>query len=782
MQYSFFIFPIYCDIAQYTLHVLSLILKRGRHMNTDYITLKLLKEIQGPTSIEDIYNIFTERPDISRESIFEALKRLERQGRLIKTRNNRYGIPEQMNLLTGRVNKVKKGFGFLVTDNIDDDDLYISSDDLNSAQNGDKVIVRVLKPGRITEDGRKVRAECQVIRVLERHNKFYVGTFVNRRYYCVVVPDNQTFGHDILVPASSAAEHKEGDKVLVHITNWGSSQQSPEGEIFRNIGKNTDPGVDVLSLVYRYDLEPEFTEEQLAAAQSIADNAVISGNTRRDFRLYRLVTIDGSDSKDLDDAVSLEILDNGHYLLGVHIADVGEYIKEGSVLDREAYQRGTSVYFVDRVLPMLPPAISNGICSLNEGEDRSAISVIMEMGTKGQIISVEISESIINVAQRFSYDTVNEILEKQYFSDQTYVEYFNDMKTLADILHKRRIERGALEFNLPESKIELAQDGTVTDIHWKQRGIAESIIEEFMIAANETVAAHFFRRQVPFIYRVHEDPDKEKLNAFLNYLAQLGITVSNNREEISGLDLQSILIQAEEKGCAQIISMRMLRMMNHAYYSTGKQSHFGLAARYYTHFTSPIRRYSDLAIHRIIKEYLRQHCQLGDRRIEHWQTALKDASAQASSCERNAEEAERASVALKKAEYMEQFIGEHYTGIIVSVTSFGFFVQLDNSVEGLVHISTLYDDYYAYDEENIRLIGERTHSEYKLGQAVEVLLSNVNVKEMKIDFILKANEEDDQRNTKKVRCICRQPVRQTVTLAIKPECNIVIMFSTINRQ
>lgn len=717
-------------------------------MNKDYITLKLLKEIQGPTSLDDIFGMFSDRPDITHDSICAALDSLENSGRLIKTRNGRYGIPEQMNLLIGRVNKVKKGFGFLVTDIMDVDDLYISADDLNSAQNGDKVIVRVLKPGRITEDGRKVRAECQVIRVLERHNKFYVGTFVNKRFYCVVIPDNPTFGHEILVPAISAATNKEGDKVLVHITNWGSAQESPEGEIYRNIGQGTDPGVDVLSLVYRFDLDPDFTQEQLDAAQEIADTAIVRSNTRRDFRMYRLVTIDGADSKDLDDAVSLEILDNGHYLLGVHIADVSEYIKEGSLLDKEAYRRGTSVYFVDRVLPMLPTAISNGICSLNAGQDRFAMSVIMEMGAKGQIISVEICESIINVAYRFTYDTVNDILANQSFSDPSYVEYFNDMEKLANILHKRRIERGALEFDIPESKVELAPDGTVTDIHWTQRGIAEGIIEEFMIAANETVAAHFFRRQVPFIYRVHEAPDKENLDAFLDYLPQLGISVPHHHDEITGRDLQDILAQAKEKDCEKIVNTRMLRMMSHAYYSTGKQSHFGLASRYYTHFTSPIRRYSDLSIHRIIKEYLRMNGQLGDRRLEHWQTAFNDAATQASSCERNAEEAERASVALKKAEFMEQYVGNTYKGQIVSVTSFGFFVQLENSVEGLVHISTLFDDYYAYDEENIRLIGERTHNEYKLGQMVDIIVSNVNVKEMKIDFTLKVDEKDKKGNKK----------------------------------
>ena len=708
-------------------------------MNKDFVYKHLKAALVGPTSLEEILTLFDARK-IAPEEICAALDQLEKDGRIVKTRTDHYGIPEQMNLLTGRVKKLKKGYGFLVTDNMDTEDLFIPPDSLNSAQNGDRVIVRIMKHRQSAGAGGKNRDECEVVRILERHNKMYVGTYKPKKHYAFVVPDNQTFGQDIIVPFDKIYGAMDGDKVLVEITYWGGKGEIPEGEITARLGPADAPGIDVLSLVYRYDLSPAFTEEQLAEARRLSRQP-LDGQTerRRDFRFYsHVVTIDGADSRDLDDAVQIVRLENGNFMLGVHIADVGEYIREGSLLDEEAYQRGTSVYFVDRVLPMLPEAISNGICSLNAGEDRYALSCVMEVNPRGQVVTAEISESVINVERRFTYDTVNEILTSQRFDeDPSYVETFNDMRALAKILYNNRIERGALEFDLPESKVVLDDAGRAIDIVLRTRGEAEQIIEEFMILANETVAAYFFRRRMPFIYRVHEAPEPEKRDAFLQYIQRLGIVLPGGEaHEFTARDMQWILAKAEEKGCAEIVSMMMLRTMNHAYYTTKKSSHFGLASRHYTHFTSPIRRYSDLSIHRLIKEFLQSGSRLNEHRIQHYEKRFASASEQASSCERNAEEAERASIDLKMAEYMQPFVGNAYEAQIVSVTSFGFFVQLANGVEGLVHISTLVDDYYNYDSDALALIGEHSGRSFKLGQKVAVVLDAVNMKDATIDFVL----------------------------------------------
>lgn len=721
-------------------------------MNKDFVYKHLKKALTGPVSLDEILEIFASRK-IPEAEIVEALEALEKDGRIVKTRTNHYGIPEQMNLLTGRVKKLKKGYGFLVTDNMDMEDLFIPPDCLNSAQNGDRVIVRIMK--HRTPSGGKNRDECEVVRILERHNKTYVGVYKPKRHYASVIPDNPTFGQEIIVPFDHTTHAAEGDKVLVEITSWGGQGESPEGQIIARLGPAEAPGIDVLSLVYRYDLSPSFTAEQLTEATRLSTQPFDPQlSRRRDFRYYsHIVTIDGADSKDLDDAVQVVMLDNGNYMLGVHIADVGEYVKENSILDKEAYRRGTSVYFVDRVLPMLPTEISNGICSLNAGEDRLTVSCVMEINSRGQVVTAEISESVINVEKRFTYDTVNEILATQQFAeDPSYVETFNAMHTLSKILYNNRISRGALEFDLPESKVLLDDKGHAVDIVLRERGEAEQLIEEFMILANETIAAYFFRRRIPFIYRVHEEPEPEKRDAFLESIQRLGIVLPGGpAHEFSAKDLQWILKKAQELDCVDIVSMMMLRMMNHAYYTTKKSSHFGLASRHYTHFTSPIRRYSDLSIHRLIKEFLQNNNRLSEHRTQHYEKRFTDASEQASVCERNAEEAERASVDLKKAEYMLPFVGESYEAQIVGVTSFGFFVRLENSVEGLVHISTLVDDYYDYDEALLRLIGEHSGRSFKLGQHVEVVLQAVTMKDATIDFVLKKDRAESSLTIKTVQ-------------------------------
>lgn len=727
-------------------------------MKENFIYDKLKNNIKKPSSLEKIKDIFKENKEITQLCLQNTLDNLEKEGKIIKTRHNRYGITELMNLHIGRVKKNKKGFGFLVNDNIDVEDLYIPIANLNSAQNGDRVIVRILRSSNERRSGTKNKTECEVIRILERQNTTFIGTFKQKKAYACVTPDNITFGQDIIVIENNLTSCHDGDKVIIEITYWGNQHESPEGKVIQYVGHMDDIGIDILSLVYRYNLNPNFSNEQLAEAEALCNLSIDKEiSRRRDFRLYRMVTIDGSDSKDLDDAISLEILSNGHYLLGVHIADVGEYIKENSILDKEAFKRGTSVYFVDRVLPMLPPQISNGICSLNAGEDRLTISCLMEIDTKGQIISSEITEAVINVSDRFTYEKVNEILDFQQYKDSSYVEMFNDMNALKEILYKKRKERGALEFNLPDAMIILNEKGLVSDIQLKERGDAEKIIEEFMILANETVAAHFFRRKIPLIYRVHDEPEQEKIELLMRSLTKLGIYYDSNIKEknLRAADFQNILKQSEIKKCSDIVDMMLLRMMNHAYYTTTKTSHFGLASKYYTHFTSPIRRYSDLSIHRLIKEYLRHNQTLTDRRISHYESILVLASEQASICERNAEEAERASVDLKKAEYMSAFINQEFIGKIVNITGFGFFVRLENSIEGLVHISTLFDDYYVYDEENMRLLGEQTGKSYQLGQEIKVKVTNVSVREAKIDFSVaeKGNNKIDKNKKSSLKRI-----------------------------
>ncbi|MDO4281604.1 MAG: RNB domain-containing ribonuclease, partial [Peptococcaceae bacterium] len=452
-------------------------------MNTETIYKILQEEMAGPKSLQDILQIPALKSFKPLE-IKEALSALEKSGKLIKNRANRYGIPEQMNLFTGRVKKNKKGFGFFVTEDLDTEDLFIPPNRLNTAQNGDRVIVRLMKQGHMPKDGSH-KEECEVVRILHRENTTFVGTYTVKPSYIYVSPDNPTFGQDIIVAPDTHFQAASGDKVLVEITSWGDHRELPEGKVIARLGKAGAPGIDVLSLVYRYNLSPSFTQAQLAEAKRIRQTPMdYRLDQRRDYRYYNhVVTIDGADSKDLDDAVYLDQLDNGHYILGVHIADVSEYIKEGSILDQEAYRRGTSVYFVDRVLPMLPPDISNDICSLNAGEDRLTLSCIMEINRKGQVVASDICESVINVEKRFTYDTVNGILKDQRFEDPSYVEYFNHMNALSKQLHQNRVDRGALEFNFPESKVLLDDQGHVTDIVNRERGDAEKMIEEFMILA-----------------------------------------------------------------------------------------------------------------------------------------------------------------------------------------------------------------------------------------------------------------------------------------------------------
>ncbi len=668
------------------------------------------------------------------------LQELEQEGLLVLSRKNRYGLPAQFNLLTGKISRHPKGFGFLIAEDRDQEDLYIHASDLNGALNGDKVIARVKRPaGFDTRTGTKFRAEGEVIRILQRNVQHIVGTFENSKHFGFVVPDDKKFGSDIFIAKENMNGARNGMKVLVEIITWPQKTRSAEGKIVQLIGYKDSPGVDILSIIYRHDLPQEFPADVLAAADGIPetiDEQEIA--KRRDLRDLLMITIDGDDAKDLDDAVSVQRLENGNYLLGVHIADVGHYVREDHTLDKEALGRATSIYLVDRVIPMLPQKLSNGMCSLNAGEDRLAMTCMMEVDAKGIVVAHEIFESVIHVNYRMTYQKVtamlteaDEVLCNQY---ALILPMLKEMAELQGILEKKRLRRGAIEFNFPESKVILDKKGHPIRIEWRERGIADKIIEEFMLCANETVAEHYFWMEVPFLYRVHEEPKTEDVMDVNKFLQALGYSIKGAGNTIHPKAYQSIVETVAGKTEEKIVNSVLLRSMQHARYDTDALGHFGLSAQYYSHFTSPIRRYPDLAIHRVIKELLHNGEQLDKKRVETLTKKMAQYAEQSSQREKVAEEAERDSVDLKKVEFMKPFVGETFVGKISGVTSFGLFVQLENSVEGLVHISTLVDDFYQYRPESFSLLGEHSRKIYQLGQEIKVRLTRVNIEDRQIDF------------------------------------------------
>ncbi len=674
---------------------------------------------------------------------FQAvLQEMTARGEIIQNRKGRYGIPQRMNLTAGRIQAHAKGFAFLIPDDPNEQDVYISKEDLNGAMHNDRVIVR---PYKHLEERRK--REGEVIRILTRANEQVVGTYESSRYFGFVIPDDKRLGQDIFIPKSETGGAIDGDKVVVQITRWPEARRNPEGRIIEVLGQKSDPGTDILSIVRKYQLPEGFPEEVRQAAERIP--LTVSPEEyarRRDLRDLPMVTIDGEDAKDLDDAVSLEILPNGNYYLGVHIADVGYYVPEGSALDKEAFRRGTSVYLVDRVIPMLPPRLSNGICSLNAGEDRLALSCFMEFNNKGETVNYEIVQSVIRVKERMTYTNVRRILEEadpeltERYSD--YVAMFKDMRDLCLILRERRMKRGAIDFDFPESKVILDEFGKPVDIVKRERAIAEMIIEEFMIAANETVSEHCYWLELPFLYRVHEAPDLDDLQNLNEFLAIFGYYVQlNNQGEVRPQAFQRIVEKIQGRPEQQTVSMAMLRSMKHARYAHEPLGHFGLAAEYYSHFTSPIRRYPDLAIHRVIREFQEKGLPNANR-LKKLKKLMLEYAEQASLRELVAEDAERESAALKKAEYMKNFVGEVFTGHISGVTSFGFFVELPNTVEGLVHVSTLNNDYYQFVEKRLMLAGKHTRKVYRIGDQVKVLLTRVNIDERSLDFEVVPDEEE----------------------------------------
>ncbi|MBM7614350.1 ribonuclease R [Alkaliphilus hydrothermalis] len=668
----------------------------------------------------------------------KLLEEMEREGLIVKTRKKRYGLPELMGLVVGRLQGNSKGFGFVISDDPDIQDVFIPSNLMNGAMHNDRIVARINNVNNKTK-----KAEGEIIRILERANKEIVGTYEDSRNFGFVVPDDARINADIYIPKSESKKVKNGYKVVCEITRYPEKRRNPEGIIKEIIGHKDDSATNIAAVMRKFNLEAEFPPEVEEEVASIPDEVQEDEIARRrDLRDLKMVTIDGADAKDLDDAVSIEALSNGNYRLGVHIADVTHYVREGTELDREALNRGTSVYLVDRVIPMLPKKLSNGVCSLNPKINRLALTVMMEIDKKGKVVDHEVFESVIKTNERMIYTDVSDILEKDdEVLKEKYKDLVNDfkiMEELCKILRKRRDDRGAIDFDFPEAKVILDEKGKPVDIVKYERRIANRIIEEFMLVCNETVAEHFYHLNVPFVYRVHEDPSVEKLEDFNKFIHNFGYHLKGLTNEVHPKVLQELLKKIDGKREEAVINTLMLRSLRKARYTGDNLGHFGLAAEYYSHFTSPIRRYPDLAIHRIIKAFLKEGVQ--SKWLEKVSGLVGYIGEQSSIRERNAEEAERETKDMKKAEYMADRIGEVYEGVISGVISIGMFVELENTVEGLVRVSSLEDDYYRYDSEQYSLTGERKGKVYRIGDVVKIKVSKVDVLQGEIDFTLEKDE------------------------------------------
>ncbi len=686
-----------------------------------------------------------------KEEFRQILKELLEEGKLMLTIKGKY-MKSNGKVLTGTFISNAKGFGFVEIEGREED-LFIPEDKQGGAFHKDVVQVALLPPGK----GK--RQEAQVIRIISRGMTQLVGTYEqSRNNYGFVIPDNSKLPQDIFVPKERSKGAMSGHKVVVEITGYGTDTKSPEGKVVEILGHINDPGVDIMSIVRGYELPVEFSEKIMNQVERVSQEVSEADRAgRKDLRDVTMVTIDGEDAKDLDDAVSVSF-DGTNYHLGVHIADVTNYVQENSALDREALKRGTSVYLVDRVIPMLPHALSNGICSLNEGVDRLALSCLMTIDLYGEIIDYEICESVIRVNNRMSYTAVKNILQDESIveKDEAYQKYaylvpmFRQMEKLAAALRGKRRKRGSIDFDFPECKIILDKEGHPTDIKPYERNVATNIIEDFMLAANETVAQHFYWMELPFVYRVHDVPDADriqKLSTFINnfgyYMKSMGRTGSKvGSEEIHPKEIQKLLDKIAGTPEEAMISRLALRSMKQAKYSTESSGHFGLACQYYSHFTSPIRRYPDLQIHRIIKEQLRGR--LREERIAHYREILPEVAKHSSETERRADEAERETDKLKKVEYMEERLGQIYEGVVSGITGWGIYVELPNTVEGLVHISKLPGDYYYYNESIYEMVGEATGRTFKLGMPVKVRAVGCDRMTRTIDFSLVEDTEEDE--------------------------------------
>lgn len=664
----------------------------------------------------------------------EVLGNLELNFKIQKNRKNRYRLMEKT-YYDGIYRKNQKGFGFVRLEDREDE-IYIARENSLDALNGDRVLIEILE-----EENKVKSAEAKVVKILKHEKDTIVGIFQNNRNFGFVVPDDRNFGTDIFIAKKDMGKARNNHKVLVKITRYPKNGKKAEGKIIEILGNVNEAGVDMLSLIKEYNLPSTFPESVVQEAKAF-ENKVDKKDIphRVDFRDKEIFTIDGEDAKDLDDAVRVEKLKNGNYRLEVHIADVSYYVRENSLLDQEALIRGTSIYMLGRVIPMLPRELSNGICSLNAGEDRFTLSCVMEIDTQGKVISSEVVKGIINVTERMSYTDVQAIIENS--NQQTvkrykpYVTQFKLMEGLAHILKHKRMEQGYLNLDIPESKIDLDMDGRVTNIGKYETSFSHEIIEQFMLIANETIAEKFFWLEAPFIYRVHENPDLEKTQELNKFLFNFGLKIKASKDNMYPKEFAKILEEVKGKEEEKVVSNLVLRTLKVARYEAENKGHFGIASKYYCHFTSPIRRYPDLFIHRVISKYLENNYDISEKWMEEHKTQAEERAKQSSEREKIATKVEREAEDLKKAEYMEKRIGEEYEGIVSSVTSFGIFVELENTVEGLIRFEDLGDEYFIYDEERKRLIGERSNKTYKIGDKVTIKVKRASKLLRQIDFEL----------------------------------------------
>ena len=668
-------------------------------------------------------------------NFLKALDNLEIEFKIGKNRKNRYRVIEE-EFLEGTYRRNQKGFGFVKIEGREDE-IYISKENSLNALNGDKVVIE------ITEEKNKIKkAEGKIKRVIKREKDTVVGTFQNNKTFGFVVPDDKNFGTDIFISKNDFGKARNGHKVLVKITKYPSKGKKAEGKVIEVLGPPNQAGIDMLSLIKEYNLPARFPEPVVQEAQECGTEINKKEIPKRvDLRDHIIFTIDGEDAKDLDDAVRVIKLENGNYRLDVHIADVSHYVKDESLLDREAYIRGTSIYLLGRVIPMLPRELSNGICSLNAGQDRFTLSCSMEIDNKGNVISSEVYKAVINVTERMNYKDVQTILDK---SDkkilkkyEKYIKDFETMAELAKILKQRRITQGYLNLEIPESKIELDVEGKAIDVHPYEIYFSNEIIEQFMLTANETIAEKFYWLDAPFIYRVHEEPDLDKVKELNQFLYNFNLKIKVVNEKVYPKEFEKILEEIKGKEEERVISHFILRTLKVARYEAENKGHFGIASKYYCHFTSPIRRYPDLFIHRIISHYLEEGYNVDENYVQKYIQKAEETANQSSEREKIATKVERDSEDLKKAEYMESKIGEEYEGIVSSVTQFGMFVELENTVEGLIRFENLGDEYFIYDDKRKSLMGEKSHKTYKIGDKVNVRVISANKMLRQVDFEIK---------------------------------------------
>lgn len=692
-----------------------------------------------PMSVSDFQDALGLNSADSFRDLIKVLVELEQTGLIQRTKTDRYQRKEskkskQSKLIQGTLSQNKKGFAFLRPEDDEMDDVFIPPTKINRAMDGDTVLVELQN----SKGEHKGKLEGEV-KSIEKHSVTQVvGTYSEARHFGFVLPDDKRIMQDVFIPKGHNLGAIDGHKVLVQITKYADGTDNPEGQVSAILGHKNDPGVDILSIIYQHGIEIEFPDKVLEEAEAVPDEikpSEIEG--RRDLRNELTITIDGADAKDLDDAISVKKLDNGHTQLTVSIADVSYYVTEGSALNEEAYDRATSVYLVDRVIPMIPHRLSNGICSLNPQVDRLTLSCQMELDERGHVVNHEIFDSVIHSNYRMTYDEVNEIITDQNEDTRKQYNEVTPMLDLAKDLSERLINmrkrRGEIDFDISEAKVLVNDEGIPTDVELRKRGEGERLIESFMLAANETIAEHFDRLNVPFIYRVHEQPKSERLRQFFDFITNFGLMIKGTGEEVHPSTLQKIQQEVEGQPEQMVISTMMLRSMQQARYDDVNLGHFGLSAEHYTHFTSPIRRYPDLIVHRLIRKYLIDKT-MDDKTLNKWEEALPEIADHTSQRERRAIEAERDTDELKKAEYMVQHIGEEYEGIISSVANFGMFIELPNTIEGMVHVSEMTDDYYHFDERQMAMIGECQAKVFRIGDPVKIKVVNVDVDERMIDF------------------------------------------------